>query len=235
MSTRYRYDRRLPRNRKKHLLIILSISMVVLLLGGFLLERTIKNSLKQNNTSDINGPTVSAGKVLGVSTTSPSHTIDEPLFTMTLPDNWREVSSVTTATQNSITWQPSTGTSRWLTVYIDKIPSNIAVNRLLPLTDRGRSLVYGTLSDNCATFASEPINTTSGNPVLAKWNGVDFYCDLAGKNDGQVGTGSAGSINSTTVTGPKTGSHRYFFVYVDRSSEPDYDTFCAALNSFIEK
>jgi hypothetical protein len=47
-----------------------------------------------------------------------------------------------------------------------------------------------------------------------------------------VGTSSPQEINTVTVTGPSTGTHKYFFVYTDNSAEPDYTIFTDALQSF---
>jgi hypothetical protein len=164
--------------------------------------------------------------------------ISEPTFTMQLPGDWKQTDSQDTSTVHSISWQATAkdADNRYLTIYIDTIPTTYAVNKELPVAAHGSQLTYGALSDNCSDFT--PGGTTNAaiaetlKPVASVWQGVSFICNLPQFIDNQIGTGSSSGVNSVTLTGPKTGTHSYFFLYIDRNVNPDYTIIENALQSF---
>jgi hypothetical protein len=120
-----------------------------------------------------------------------------------------------------------------LTVYVDKILPNLAINNLLPIKVVGDSFQYGLLSDNCTTFAGS--HTINQQTASATYLGINFICNIADIVAQVAGTGSIGTINKTSITGPSSGTHSYFFEYVERSGEPNYSYFDNALTSFRAK
>jgi hypothetical protein len=51
--------------------------------------------------------------------------------------------------------------------------------------------------------------------------------------DNRIGTGSVGSgVNGVTLTGPTSGTHNYFFLYIDRNIEPDDSILYGIIQSF---
>lgn len=227
MSDKYRYDHRSPKHQKKHFYNIAILSLVVIGVIVITILYLISKNNKTNST--VTGPGKTAGQVSSTESVKTS-TVVEPDFTVSIPTNWHQTGQVNTATQNSVSWQSTQPlqNARYLTIYIDKIPTTMAINRLLPISAVGPSLNYGTLSDNCSNFSSGNFNQA----VPAKWQGINFLCNLPDKVDNQIGTGSVNGINTVSVTGPKEGTHQYFFLYTDRTGEPDYSIFYAVINSF---
>lgn len=227
MSEKYRYDHRSPKHKKKHVYNVAIVSAVIIGLIVIIILVLFRQTLGSQH--GVAGPSQTVGHVSASGTVQTTNVV-EPYFTMQIPTNWRQTAEVNTPSQYSITWTSfkSGVYGRFLTIYIDTIPTTMAVNKLLPVTSNGPGLSYGTLSDNCTDFS----NGTPQQVSPAKWDGVDFLCNWPNRYDNQVGTGTVGAINSVSMTGAKTGTHQYFFLYTDRSAEPDYSILYAILNSF---
>lgn len=164
---------------------------------------------------------------------TPTQLIKKSIFTMALPAGWQAATPPPVA-DTVYSWK-GTGDddARRLDVYVDKLPENMAVNRLLPVEGDGDQLnVVGMVSDNCANFTDKTTESTATGTASAKWSGVSFICDLGNYERDVVGTGSAEGMNTVTMTGPAAGSHHFFFVYTDNSANPDYALFQTILKSF---
>lgn len=124
--------------------------------------------------------------------------------------------------------------NRWLRVYVDIFPADFAINKLLPISVNENRITPGVLSDDCSTFTGAPL-PGSGKPAAstwsAKWQGVAFTCDMA-VNQNYSGTASAEEGYGVTISGAKSGKHKYFFVYIDHNVRPDYNIFSDAVKSF---
>lgn len=120
---------------------------------------------------------------------------------------------------------------RFLKVYINLIPENLAVNRMLPIVAQNNRIVAGDMSGDCKNFKDAP-EVSSGQKWLTEWKDVPFYCALAGVTN-QVGTGTSQIGYPTTVNGDKSGSNKYFFMYTDQTAKPDYSILKNAVNSFV--
>ena len=203
--------------------------LVVIGLVGYLIARDVKTT----GDAAVEGESRVIGQVVGE--TSARLTIDEPTFTMQLPGDWKEV--IRDKAGNSITWQSTKKgqDARSLVIYIDKLPLTMAVNRLMPVTVNGASMTPGAVSDNCASFTGGGENKDDLTPdAPARWAGVDFICTLHGV-DNQVGVGTTGAINQVELKGEQEGSHKYFFLYIERNIQPNYSILSDALESFKAK
>ncbi len=234
-SQKYRYGYRPGKHRSRKLFLIVAATFVVLGIVGTI----ILLDLKRHKAPKVEGASRTVSQVInGV---SQQRTIDEKTFIMELPVDWKEVARRKNSRENLITWQSTKKgeENRKLTLHIDAIPSDYAINRLLPIVSQGAKLVYSDLSDNCATFTGGGTFNTSQavtlKPTVAKWQKVDFICNLPQVTDNQIGTGSSEGINFVSVTGENQGSHRYFFVYADRNIQPNYNILYDALRSFRAK
>lgn len=164
----------------------------------------------------------------------PTKTFDEDAFSIALPSDWKYLGRDPSTVYHPYRWQSTAQneTGRMLAVYVDNIPVDMAVNRLLPLEVQGDHLMPGTVSDNCTTFTGDGAGDAPSKNVTAKWAGVNFICDMENYERDVVGTGSTRAINSVEFTGQQTGTHTLFFTYTDNTAQPDYTIFSDALSSF---
>jgi len=158
--------------------------------------------------------------------------LQEPLFSVSLPVDWvKRANKDIPAPTYSWVGTAKDDVARWLNIYIDTIPSALAVNRMLPVAANGASLsLLANVSDNCTTFTGA--NDSKQISLPAKWQGITFLCDTGNYIRDVVGTSSAEGINTVTLTGATHGRHRLFFTYTDNSPSPDYSIFTDALSSF---
>lgn len=162
----------------------------------------------------------------------PTKQFDEGVFTISLPTDW-----VYTGRQTEIapyapyTWHNTKANPgvEQLAVYVDTIPTNLGVNRVLPVQGEGDRTIPTTVSDTCADFTGNKVPGSATTP--AKWDGINFLCDLANYERDVVGTSSADGVNTVKVTG-STGSHQIFFTYTDNGATPNFTIFEDAVSSF---
>lgn len=234
-APKYRYGHRSGKRRPRKALLVLACSL--LLLG--IIGSVIYLDLKKHVSSEVKGEGRVVSQVL--SDNANLKTIDEPFFTLELPADWREIGRNQSSLYTSISWQAGTKgqDNRYLTLYIDRLPLDYPLNRLLPVRAQGNELSFGDLSDNCSSFTAG--GTTDANkaaglpPTKSKWQKVDFMCNLPRFTDNEVGTGTPEAMNSVSVTGPVKGTHKYFFVYTDRNFQPNYNIFYDVIRSFRAK
>ncbi len=234
-SNYYRYNRSVKPHHYKFIVII-AVSLVIIAIIFVLLLL----DMRRGKTTTVVGPQRTVGQVLGNSIDK--LVVDEKLFTMELPGHWKLLTKTNNVHENSITWIATKKgeDSRSLTLYIDKVPeSRRAINKLLPVKASGNKLLYGDISENCASFTGGGTFNTgqavSKPETTAKWQGIDFICNLPRVVDNETGTGSADGLNAVYVTGPTGGRHRYFFVYTDRNIQPKNGVLLDAIDSFRAK
>lgn len=231
----YRYDRTVKPHHYKFIVIFI-IALLVMVVIGIVVFIDMRNS----ESKTVSGPSNTVNQVLGDSIDR--LIVDEELFTMELPGHWKEHARVKNKVENSIKWIATKAgeDNRYITLYIDSVPADrTAVNRLLPVKAEGQKLIYGEISENCASFTGGgTFNTNDAvkkTVTPAKWQGVDFLCNLPRVVDNETGTGSTDGLNSVYVTGPKGGRHSYFFVYTDRNIQPKGGVLLDAIESFRAK
>jgi hypothetical protein len=125
--------------------------------------------------------------------------------------------------------------NRLLDVYEDSKLPNFPVNRMLPVvaTDEGGLITDASqVSDNCTAYTTGPTTGRSSAAQLAKWQGIEFLCDMANPLRNVVGIGSRDGLNTVKITSLSTGPHYYFITYTENNDKPDYGVVTAAINSF---
>lgn len=231
MDVKYRYGHRPGRRRRTRVLIVMAVSFLILgTVAGFVVLDLLKN--KESGPIETTGRTV----VQLTDESNATITIEEPTFSLELPADWKEVSRIRNNTENSITWRATKKRedNRSIKIAVDTIPTNQPINKLLPITAEGHELSIGDVSGNCSAFTKNNVDR-SDLYEPAKWQGIDFLCDIAREIDNQIGTGSTDGINTLFVTGPKQGRHAYFFLYTDRNIHPNNSIFLNVLRSFRAK
>jgi hypothetical protein len=164
--------------------------------------------------------------------------VSEPLFRLTLPIGWKETGRVNKP-YNYIEWRDTneSTTARSMRLYTDLIPTNLAVNRELPVKAEADRLIPGEASNNCSSFVGlnspTPAGASNAKATEARWKDIPFLCDLPNYTREVTGTGSTGGINTVSVVGPKNGKHNYFFLYTDHTGQPEFDVLIKIVSSFV--
>jgi hypothetical protein len=159
---------------------------------------------------------------------------DEADFSMDLPSDWKRLTpSISTYAEYKYQASQKNADNRYLSVYVDRIPLDMAVNKEVALQSNGDSLSHGNVSDNCTTFTTKA--TPSSLKMPAKWDGVSFLCDMDAVTRNVVGTSSPSAVNSVTLTNVGFTEHKFFFVFEDDNYNPDYGIMYNMLDSFKVK
>lgn len=235
MSNTYRYDHRSAKQRRRR---IISLLAGLLLLVGLIVGLVVWD-LRRSPAKPVNGDT---NTVLQSVDQGVQHiTIDEPFYSFDLPGDWKEISRKDIPTEHSVTWKASRQNqdNRFMTLYIDTIPTTKSLNQIVPVSAQDNTLMVGDLSGNCATFTiGGTLNATEAQKLKetpAKWQKVDFICDLPRVIDNEIGTGSTEGINTVSLVGPTKGKHKYFFLYTDHNIQPNPTIFTDVLHTFKAK
>lgn len=160
---------------------------------------------------------------------------NQDIFTITLPSDW-VLKGHNDTPHNMYSYQATkkNADNRWLEVYIDRVPTDVAFNRLLPvIIESNKIVVTGSVSENCIEFTGPQGNpAAAGVPALAaKWQGVDFMCDMSNYTRNVVGVGTVATKHNIALTGPTAGQHIFYFKYIDHNISPDYQILEKALES----
>lgn len=161
--------------------------------------------------------------------------IDEPVFAFELPANWKKVAPLNVIHTN-YRYQSAKKDSenRFITIYMDNLPTSMAVNKVMPLMAQGVKVQHGTMSAQCTEFpavAAHPDRLVAP----AEWEGVKFLCDKDNSLRNIIGTAAPGAINAVKLTGATQGTHTFFITYEDHNYSPDYHIFDKMLDSFEVK
>jgi hypothetical protein len=222
----YHEGKRIISHHKSHVIMVwIVIVLVALTVGGII---SAKHLLK----SDTNlGKTPKPVVNTVVAASSPTKQFTEGIFTISLPKDWVYVGRAQDIYRAYIFENTATDKGvRQLDIYVDNIPTGLGVNQVLPVTTAVTKIYVTSVSGNCAQFTGDKV---PGNPATpAKWQGVNFLCDLGNYTRNVVGTSTDTSVNSLTLTGPTAGTHKLFFTYTDNSAEPDYQILYDSLQSF---
>lgn len=175
------------------------------------------------------------GTVAVVEAATKEFAVDE--FTMELPDGW-ELNGKLNPFYNQVYYEFQSKIkdydNRWLRVYIDVIPEEFSLNKLLPITVLENTLEAGTVSEDCKTFNGAPkigSGQTNAQTWKATWEDITFICNMVGQQN-YIGTATAKDGYAVPVTGPIKGTHKYFFVYIDHNVRPDTKILVDAVESF---
>lgn len=164
-----------------------------------------------------------------------TQTVDGGTFTLGLPTDWQRGPEIE-GNYQVYRWQKITSqVGQIIDVYVDTIPPNFGLNRVITVRSEGDRILASTgVSDNCAEFTKD-ISPSERLAAKARWEGADFFCDLANPERNVVGITTKQQLNAVSLQGASSGSHRYFIVYTENSMSPNYDPFLTALQTFRAK
>lgn len=214
---------------------VISLILLLLVSAGyfFVIKPNSKNTITNN----------AGARVTEIKDTSPNDTkVNEKVFSVTLPGPWKLSSKDWDARYHAYQWtsEDKKYPGRWFRVYVDTIPSDQAVNYLLPVKVQDGAMVIGNISDNCVNFTQNavpedkrpvfiPLNQSS---LPSRWQLVDFICDNANVSHQVVGAASSGALNTITLSGDTQGTHKFFFMLQDNNISPDFGVLETILGNF---
>ncbi|MEZ6331378.1 MAG: hypothetical protein R3B12_05270 [Candidatus Saccharimonadales bacterium] len=219
------------RSRKK-----LLIEFFVVLMGLFvILAFVIWFFVFRSNGETSSNFTKTGGTVAVVAPATVDFVVDE--FKISLPEGW-VLNGKQNPYYNQVYYEFQSKVkdyeNRWLKAYVDVIPQEYALNKLLPITVEGNRIQPGVMSEDCKSFTGAPkpgAGQTSAQTWKATWQDVTFVCDMATQQN-HIGTANATNGYNVPIVGPTKGKHTYFFVYIDHNIRPDTTILKNALKSF---
>ncbi|MBA2279551.1 hypothetical protein H0V99_03895 [Candidatus Saccharibacteria bacterium] len=225
----YQHGKRVHRPRDAAaILVTVAVVGAVILIAWYIVNRDAGSST---------GPKANVPIVTDLDKNQEDETIDinEALFSMKLPRDWKIITRRNDSVVNLYTWVSTKegADDRRLTLYIDLMPADYKLVKMQPLIPNGDKFLLGTLSDDCINFAGGSAQTRGNASFEAKWQNVTFMCDPI-INNKTIGTGMAGSGISSSLTGSK-GKHAFFFYYEDYNIYPNNIILQNALQSFVAK
>lgn len=230
----YRLGRHSKKKAKKHLwLVILAVLLVPFAAGGYFIVKLMKDGETKPTTP------LAITREYAVEEVDDRKVFDQDGFSIKLPPDWI-MKGHNTRPHNIYAFKATkkNADQRTLEVFVDRFDAEKAFNRLLPVSVEGNKIIVtGSVSENCVTFTGAQPNTPDPKVswLPAKWQGVDFRCDMANRVRNVVGVGTPGGKPGITLSGPRTGSHTFFFVYIDHNINPDYQILEDALASLEVK
>ena len=99
----------------------------------------------------------------------------------------------------------------------------------------GSGIDHDMVSENCVNFTDAKYKDGRTGIAPAKWQNIDFLCDMANIQRPVVGAISSDGINYIKLTGPTTGEHKLFIVFADYGVNPNYSVLYDILDSFKMK
>lgn len=217
---------------RKVLHTVITVVITLAVFGGGMFAYLFFKQDTQTSLTD------NPGKQL-VSTVKATNAADahftEADFSFNLPSDWKKTGELSTSSMHEFNYQATQkdADNRFLHVFMDQLPASMAVNKEVAVRPDGDKLSHGEISGMCTDFTNQ--TTPKSHQLQAKWDGVDFLCDMDGVASNVAGAGAPGAINKITLIGPETGKHDFFFVYEDDNYNPDYGIFYNFLDSFSVK
>jgi hypothetical protein len=217
----------MDRRARHHRRLWTAVGVLTALAIGIFVVYRLQHTTRPPATTIHNAPPLSTNYATNSAT---KVHIDKPLFTLDLPSGWQATAATTSVNVPTYTFKSPSAQAQQLELFIDNIPSNLAVNRVVLVNAKGAGLDHENVSDNCTTFT--PATNAQTGVVMGKWQGTSFLCDEGNYERDVVGTTSGEGINVVTLTGATAGTHKIFMAYTNNNINPDFSAFYSALESF---
>ncbi len=158
--------------------------------------------------------------------------IEKTEFTLELPDGWKESKAdASLVPAPKYVFISSEADQQTLRIYLDTIPSGLGINKAVTVSARANEIDHDVVSENCANYTGAAQKNLKIANAPAKWQNIDFLCDLANSSRPIVGTISTDGMNFLKVKGATIGERRVFITYGDFNINPNYITFYDILES----
>lgn len=220
----YHVDKRTHRHRKfrKRVVWFGSIIIVAAVVYGLL---NIRITPKQNVR---NAPSVSrsfqASSLKKVE-------VSKPEFNLQFPYGWKEEIIPQSRISPRYSFLSPPDDARQLQIYVDNSTELFGLNKAIVVAASGDGITHDSVSENCTTFTDGSKRNLQTGFAPAKWQGIDFNCDIGNYARAVVGTVSKDGFNYFNATGHTFGAHKVFITYIDNNITPDYSVFYEILDS----
>ena len=219
-----------PKNKKRRRRIWLIIILLLLIIswfsyGAFKKASTPKSEIKQAKAT-----------YKKIDYSKKTQIFSNEIFEIELPATWHTLNQAS-GSYKTYSYQSNSGSDgQIIQIFVDTIPVNFAVNKALIIKSQGDKVsVESPISDNCTAYTKNSANVGQYG-AAARWQGVDFLCDMANTSRNVIGTSSVDGINTVVLKSPSTGRQsKLFFTDTANGINPDYNTFVSAVNSFRMK
>ena len=218
----YRFGKQIHKHRrgKRTIVVVLMIGMFALLVYWLMHLRIAPTATIQSSPpSSKNYDSATQAKI----------TVTKPEFTVQLPTGWLERKVTASPTGPRYTFSAPTPQTKILDIYIDNPPTNMAINNAIVVSTQGDGLTHDRVSDNCTTYTDPKSKNVQTGNAPARWQEIDFICDMGNVERQVVGIISHDGMNQVKVTGP-SGTHKVFMTYTDNKISPDYTILYDILN-----
>jgi hypothetical protein len=225
----YTVDHRVRERRSKRPLIVTIILVTLLALAAAAWVYMDTRNSSEVTTSD-QTPIVSK-----LTDDKDLKVFEGPGYTLELPSDWEPGAKVSNTVLDFVEFKMGKEPKdRKLTIYKDKLPGDLAMNKLLPVILNKNKLTPGLVSDNCSTFTG--LDVKPGAPkqekMPSKWQDVAFICDMGNVTRNVIGTGTAEHGIQVPLTGETSGTHTYFFLFNDQNTRADATVLIDAIKTF---
>lgn len=162
---------------------------------------------------------------------NPLNTFKTPYFYFEADKTWQFVKNE--SSPNIFVYRSSKKeiVMRDLTVYVDTLPKDRLLTRILPVEGGGDHFVAGEVSGHCKDYLKGTIKPTNNNPVPASIESVSFTCQVDSTSN-TVGIGQKGGSYGAVLTGESGKSSRYYLLYHDLRFTAQYSDFVNIVRSF---
>ncbi len=200
------------RARRRIVIIIIILLLIALIYWLFNLriepDSEIKNSKPVNNEYSVS--------------TEANVTFDKPEFIVHMPGGWEERPTLGSPTGPRYTFVSKVSEARQLDIYIDNPPTGLSLNRVVKVMARGNAITNEMISDNCMTYTDPKNKNPTTGIAPARWQEVDFLCDMGSPTRQLVGMISSDGLNRLHITGQSGRTYKIFITYTDNSISPNY-------------
>ena len=192
MSYKYRSGIPNPGPPKKYKLFLIFLSLVFLAALAMYLIFLWYVSKDQNSISQ-------PRTEFKTDSYRPLQTLETDYFSFDADKSWSFIEKE--STDNLFVYRSSVKNivRRDLRVFVNSMPDNPLLTRVLPVDEAGDRFEVGHVSEHCKEYLKDHIKSGNNNPIQATIESVDIKCQIDGTSN-TVGTGKKGGSYQTILS-----------------------------------
>lgn len=231
---KYSYNKSRDYRKVKPEVVIATIAVLAVILTAIYLFLDLNSNATVIDNSN-NEPTFS--EVETATSSFKLHNTDE--FAIRVPENMEYQGKVNVILDEGVKYdtyqfvgQTDDAVGRKLEIYVDRIPADLPVNKVLHVMSSGNKIVPVRLSDQCYSFTDFP-QERQGDPYESKWNNITFTCKTT-ETSNIIAAIEERQSEGVKVNGLNM-THNYLFVYTDHGYAENNALFSEILRTFEAK